>query len=122
MNSSISLVNPPQMVPDMPLCAFPILKAALNDHGIQSKIIDSNIKYYHTLLSEENLRNHGQVPQEYKTLDDFIVTVQEAKRDVRRILPFNELGKYPVARRVLDNTLDFLVKKYEVKVWLQSYM
>ena len=48
----VTLVNPPQFMPDIPQVTLPTLKAHLQKIGIETKVIDSNVEFYHWALSE----------------------------------------------------------------------
>lgn len=116
----IHLVIPPQFMPDMPTLALPVLSGSLNAQGIDSKVFDTNVDYYHLVLSEGNIREQGRFPKEYNSLDDFIREVDVASSDLRRVLPFEDLGEYVRARKVVDNALGFLVEPYDASLALMS--
>ncbi len=84
----VNLINVPQYMPDMPTIALPLLKGCLKQEGIESKVIDSNIEFYHRLIS--SVGSSG---------------VDSASRDLRRPLEFHELGRYVEARVLLESVL-----------------
>lgn len=114
--ADVNLINPPQFIPDIPLVAFPILKATLKESGLESRFFDLNVDYYHYVLSEENIRSYGHVPEHFESLDEFVKSVSQASRDLRQILPFDNLNRYLEARETLEDALNFLVEPYGARL------
>ena len=86
--NDFNLINVPQYMPDMPTIALPLLNGCLKQEGVESRVIDSNIEFYHHLISASGLSG-----------------VDSASRDLCRPLEFHELGRYVENRGLLENVL-----------------
>ncbi|MBT6762888.1 radical SAM protein [archaeon] len=94
MNKRVTIVYPPQHVPGMPFLAPAMLKARLKAEGLESRVIDANIDFYHHALGTNE-------------------EVREAVATMHSDFPLSGLADYLDARLIIERTLDTFAQKFE---------
>ncbi|MBT4575347.1 MAG: hypothetical protein HOB92_02650, partial [Candidatus Cloacimonetes bacterium] len=93
MNKRVTIVYPPQHVPGMPFLAPAMLKARLKAEGLESRVIDANIDFYHHALGTNE-------------------EVREAVATMHSDFPLSGLADYLDARLIIERTLDTFAQKF----------
>jgi len=93
MNKHVTIIYPPQHIPDMPYIAPAMLKSRLKEDNLECRVIDANIEFYHHALGNE--------PK-----------VLEAVRTMSSDFPLSELSNYIDARLTIERTLEDFAQQY----------
>ncbi len=100
----VTLVNPPQFMPDIPQVTLPTLKAHLQKIGIETKVIDSNVEFYHWALSERTKqedKNKITVP-----------SLEEQSILLRQPFKIEDVSSYLSSRVAVETALDSFAQRF----------
>src|SRR3989338_5168972 len=99
----VTLVNPPQFMPDIPQVTLPTLKARLTQAGIDSRVIDSNVEFYHWALSESAKAQQGTI---------LVPNAQEQAALLRQPFKVEDTASYLESRVAVETALDSFAQKF----------
>ncbi len=107
----VTLVNPPQFMPDIPQVTLPTLKSRLTEAGIDSTVIDSNAEFYHWALSEHDKSEQGTI---------VVPNAQEQAALLRQPFDVKDTAAYLESRLAVEEALESFAQRFDGHLGLIS--